>query len=52
MTNMGLIDHPLTPLIVAWLEAVNKRAAYGTDESLRSEWVARDLLNAALEKLQ
>src|SRR6266704_428159 len=32
---MGLIDHPLTPLIVAWLEAVNDRVAYGT---VSAEW--------------
>ena len=48
--NMGLIDHPLTPLIVAWLEAVNKHAAYATEENAYAEMVRRDLLNAALEQ--
>jgi hypothetical protein len=48
--NMGLIDHRLTPLIVAWLEAVNRRAAYSTDEAWDAEMVARDLLNAELGK--
>jgi hypothetical protein len=46
--NMGLIDHPLTPLIVAWLKAVNYRAAYDNRFTQAGEIVARDLLNAAL----
>ena len=50
MTNMGLIDHPLTPLIVAWLEAVNKRTIYAEVEAWDAERVARDRLNAALEE--
>jgi hypothetical protein len=50
--NMGLIDHPLTPLIVAWLEAVNRRAAYDSFQNRMHELIARDLLNAALEKLK
>jgi hypothetical protein len=47
---MGLIDHPLTPLIVAWLEAVNKRTIYAEVEAWDAERDARDRLNAALEK--
>ena len=47
---MGLIDHPLTPLIVAWLEAVNKRAAYDTVHNWADEVEATDRLNAALEQ--
>jgi hypothetical protein len=47
---MGLIDHPLTPRIVAWLEAVNKRTAYASYENWDAVIVARDLLNAALEQ--
>jgi hypothetical protein len=47
--NMGLIDHPLTPLIVAWMEAVNKRAAYSTPETRDLELHAQEALNAALE---
>jgi len=49
---MGLIDHSLTPLIVAWALAAVKRAAYDTGENSRAEVVARDALNAALEKLK
>ena len=52
MTTMGLIDHPLTPLIVAWLEAVNRRAASDSLAHDIAEKVARDLLNAALEDLK
>lgn len=52
MDNMGLIDHPLSPKIVAWLEAVNKHAAYATEENAYAEMVRRDLLNAALEELK
>ena len=48
---IGLIDHPLTPLIVAWLTAVDIRAAYNTVENRYAEKAARDLLNAALEEL-
>jgi hypothetical protein len=48
----GLIDHPLTPLIVAWLEAVNRRTAYFSTINIAAEKVARDLLNAALEELK
>ena len=51
MSNMGLIDHPLTPLIVAWLEAVAMRTAYYDPASRKAEKAARDLLNAALEEL-
>ena len=47
--NMGLIDHPLSPLIVAWMEAVNRRAAYATSKNIMEEIFARDVLNAALE---
>ena len=50
--NLGLIDHPLTPLIVAWLEAVNKRTIYAEVEAWDAERVARDRLNAALEELR
>ena len=50
--NMGLIDHPLTPLIVEWLNAVANRAAYYSAEHRRAEKIARDLLNAALEELK
>ncbi len=50
--NMGLIDHPLTPLIVAWMLAVVSRTAFNTDESWQTERVARDMLNAALEVLK
>jgi hypothetical protein len=49
---MGLIDHPLTPLIVAWLEAVNQRAAYFSTINIAAEIAARDALNAALEELK
>ena len=47
---MGLIDHPLTPLIVAWLEARISVTAYHTPESWHALVVARDRLNAALEQ--
>jgi hypothetical protein len=50
--NMGLIDHPLTPLILAWMEAVNKYSAYGTHENWKAEELALDLLNAALKELK
>ena len=50
MTNMGLIDHQLTPKIVAWLEAVNRRAAYYSQENHTAEITARELLNAALKE--
>jgi hypothetical protein len=50
--NMGLIDHPLTPLIVAWLVAVNRRAVYSTPETRDLELHAREALNAALEELK
>jgi hypothetical protein len=46
--NMGLIDHPLTPLIVNLIMAVSRRVAYGGAENYRAEVVARDLLNTAL----
>jgi hypothetical protein len=49
---MGLIDHPLTPLIVAWLEAVYKSAAYGTIKNWQAKEAAREALNAALEELK
>jgi len=52
MTNMGLIDHPLTPLIVAWMEAEVLYASYSTAEHRKIKEVARDLLNAALEELK
>lgn len=47
---IGLIDHPLTPLIVAWQKAVADRAAYHVNEA--AERSARDALNAALEELK
>ena len=49
---MGLINHPMTPLIVKWLEAVNKRAAYLTFENWEAEIAALNVLNAALEKIK
>ncbi len=45
---MDLIDHPLSPLIMAWLEAKNKVAWWYSAETVAAEIVARDLLNAAL----
>jgi hypothetical protein len=47
---MGLIDHPLTPLIVNWHDAVVKSDAYRTHENRTAEAVARALLNVALEE--
>jgi hypothetical protein len=49
---MGLIDHPLTPLIVAWAEAVQRRTIYFSPKNADAEIVARDLLNAALEEFK
>lgn len=49
---MGLIDHPLTPLIVAWVLAVQDRAMYATQPAFVAERKARDLLNAALKELK
>ena len=47
---MGLIDHPLTPLIVAWVLAVQDRSMYGTARNFMNEQIARNRLNAALEQ--
>jgi hypothetical protein len=48
--NIRLIDHPLSPLIVAWLLAVQNCAMYGTPKNYMDEQIARDLLNAALKE--
>jgi hypothetical protein len=52
MPNLGLIDHPLAPLIVAWLEATNKLAAYSIPENVEAVLVARKLLNAELSNIE